>query len=252
MNIRLHTSAPAWPWRPPGTQGVQVVTTRSSRALIGLPRRQHSSIIASLSQNGSQYMPISSESALDPDVIIDPDGTSTQLRPLDPQEKARLWKAAIKAPMYSVGLAPILVTAVAAWANTGAFDPLRTLGLCIAAISIIAWLNLSNDVFDSATGVDKTKPESVVNLTGSRRRVFVLAHIFLLAGAGLLFSLLSSVVSFCLKNCICVWLLFLLDRNLETDTGLCVDSQIPQCQKPCMQLFVLAICTRGPHFAGPI
>lgn len=192
MKIGLHTSARAWPRGPPVTQ---VVTTRSIRALIGLPSRQHSSIIASLSQNGSQYMPISSESALDPDVIIDPDGTSTQLGPLDPQEKARLWKAAIKAPMYSVGLAPILVTAVAAWANTGAFDPLRTLGLCVAAISIIAWLNLSNDVFDSATGVDKTKPESVVNLTGSRRRVFVLAHIFLLAGAGLLFSLLSSVVS---------------------------------------------------------
>jgi len=40
----------------------------------------------------------------------------------------------------------------------------------MAATCIIAWLNLTNDVFDSHTGVDKAdyKPESVVNLTGSR------------------------------------------------------------------------------------
>lgn len=168
----------------------------TTRYLVGeRPHGRQNSIVVSISQNGSQFLHMTGESALEPDAIIDPDGTSTQLGPLDPQEKARLWKAAIKAPMYSVGLAPILVTAVAAWANTGAFAPLRTLGLCVAAICIIAWLNLSNDVFDSATGVDKTKPESVVNLTGSRRRVFVLAHVLLLAGAGLLFSLLSSVVS---------------------------------------------------------
>lgn len=133
---------------------------------------------------------------LSPDGIIDPDGTVLMQAPRDPEESKRLWTAAIKLPMYSVGIMPILVTATAAWLNTGALMPLRTLGLLVSAVAIIAWLNLSNDVFDSMTGVDSAqrKPESVVNLTGSRLRVFALAHALLLSGAGLLFYLLQSVV----------------------------------------------------------
>ena len=38
----------------------------------------------------------------------------------------------------------------------------------LAAILLLLWENLSNDVFDAATGVDATgKPHSVVNLTGA-------------------------------------------------------------------------------------
>ena len=131
---------------------------------------------------------------LSPDGIIAPDGTVLKQAPRDPEHQRRLWKAAIKAPMYSVGLAPILVSAAAAYVYTGAFAPLRTLGFCVASIAIIAWLNLSNDVFDSQTGVDVNKAESVVNLTGSRRRVFAVATAALLAGAGLLFHLLAATV----------------------------------------------------------
>jgi 1,4-dihydroxy-2-naphthoate phytyltransferase len=130
---------------------------------------------------------------LNPDGIIEPDGTITKQAPRDPEELRLLWKAAIKAPMYSVGIAPVIVSAMAAWVNTGFIDPVRTLGFCLAAIAIIAWLNLSNDVFDSTTGVDKTKPESVVNLTGSRTKVMVVAVACLFAGTALLFSLLASV-----------------------------------------------------------
>ncbi|EFN57404.1 hypothetical protein CHLNCDRAFT_48633 [Chlorella variabilis] len=96
--------------------------------------------------------------------------------------------------MYSVAWAPILVSAAAAYVQTGAFAPARTLLLCLAATAIIAWLNLSNDVFDSVTGVDKTKPESVVNLLGGDARlVFLLATAMLAAGTGLLFWLLHGV-----------------------------------------------------------
>ena len=133
--------------------------------------------------------------SLTPDGIIDPDGTVVKQPPMDPEEKRLLWKRAIKLPMYSVGLAPVLVSAMAAWIYTGAMNPLRTLGFCVAAVAIIGWLNLSNDVFDSSTGVDKTKPESVVNLTGSRGRVLAVAVALLISGTGLLFHLLSSVVS---------------------------------------------------------
>ena len=60
---------------------------------------------------------------------------------------------------------------------------------------MIGWMNLSNDVYDSMTGVDVGKKESVVNLTGSRRRVLALATALLLGGGGLLFRLLGAAVS---------------------------------------------------------
>ena len=51
-------------------------------------------------------------------------------------------------------------------------------------------------MFDGVTGVDKTKPESVVNLLGGNARlVFLAATVLLLAGGGLLFWLLESAVS---------------------------------------------------------
>ena len=51
----------------------------------------------------------------------------------------------------------------------------------------------SNDAFDSATGVDRTKRESVVNLTGGKHGlVLLVANLFLLAGAGLLTRLIAS------------------------------------------------------------
>ncbi|KAL6785723.1 hypothetical protein ACKKBF_B01390 [Auxenochlorella protothecoides x Auxenochlorella symbiontica] len=94
--------------------------------------------------------------------------------------------------MYSVGIMPILVSAAAVFATTGQADMLRTLGLCLSSILIIAWLNLSNDYFDSLTGVDTHKYESWVNITRSPRTIFVTAHASLLAGAGMLFWLLSQ------------------------------------------------------------
>ena len=135
-----------------------------------------------------------SRDAVSPDGIIGPDGeVIKQARATLSEEQKALWKRAIKLPMYSVGLAPVLVSATAAFVHFGTFQPLKTLGLCIAAFSIIAWLNLSNDVFDAATGVDKNKAESVVNLVGNWRRVFLVANVFLVAGAGLLFAIVSGV-----------------------------------------------------------
>ncbi|KAI3438518.1 hypothetical protein D9Q98_000946 [Chlorella vulgaris] len=126
------------------------------------------------------------------DTIIEPDGTVTA-QPQNAEDRKDLWRRAIKLPMYSVGWAPILVSAAAAYVQTGAFNPVRTLLLCVAATAIIAWLNLSNDVFDGVTGVDKTKPESMVNMLGGNARlVFLLATAFLAAGGGLLVWLLQG------------------------------------------------------------
>ena len=97
-----------------------------------------------------------------------------------PQKK--LWLAAIKPPMYSVAIMPIWVgTAIAFWEkssiNWSIFSTFIT-----SAIFILAWENISNDVFDSETGIDKNKHHSLVNLTGNKSLIFVLSNLFLLLG----------------------------------------------------------------------
>ena len=86
--------------------------------------------------------------------------------------------------MYTVAVVPI-------WVGTAiAFSDLQTINQTIfwtflgSAILIIAWLNLSNDVFDSETGIDINKPHSVVNLTGNKSLVFWIANVAL--GLGIL------------------------------------------------------------------
>ncbi|KAK9823681.1 hypothetical protein WJX72_004586 [[Myrmecia] bisecta] len=109
------------------------------------------------------------------------------------QQRKRLWFAAIKPPMYSVAFVPILVGAAAAYAQTGVALAARCLQLTLGSICIIAWLNLSNDAFDAETGVDGDKPESVVNLTGNRTGVLLLANLFLAVGLATLAYAISSV-----------------------------------------------------------
>ena len=98
-------------------------------------------------------------------------------------ERRRLWKAAIKWPMYSVAVMPVLVAA--GW-RLGSSESLRwdqLLGFLLAAILLLLWENLSNDLFDADTGVDRVgKPHSVINLTGRRNGVALLSSIALLLG----------------------------------------------------------------------
>ena len=97
-----------------------------------------------------------------------------------PQPK--LWLAAIKPPMYTVAIIPITVGSTVAYAQTQSID-INILGtFLLSAIAIIAWLNISNDVFDSDTGIDINKAESVVNLTGNRNLMFWLGNVFLALG----------------------------------------------------------------------
>jgi 2-carboxy-1,4-naphthoquinone phytyltransferase len=93
--------------------------------------------------------------------------------------RSKLWLAAIKPPMYSVAVIPIIVGTAVAFAQTHIFHQNVFFAFLGAAILIIAWLNLSNDVFDSETGIDENKAESVVNLTGNKSLVFWLSNILL-------------------------------------------------------------------------
>ncbi|OCR02950.1 1,4-dihydroxy-2-naphthoate phytyltransferase [Oscillatoriales cyanobacterium USR001] len=95
---------------------------------------------------------------------------------------SKLWLAAIKPPMYSVAIIPIWVGTAIAFAETKTINKSIFLTFLLSAILILAWLNLSNDVFDADTGIDKNKAHSVVNLTGNKSLIFWLSNLFLAIG----------------------------------------------------------------------
>ena len=106
-------------------------------------------------------------------------------------ERQRLWKAAIKWPMYAVAVMPMLLAAGWTFGRTGQLRWLPLLGFLLAAVLLLAWENLSNDVFDHDTGIDAAgKPHSVVQLTGRRSQVAGWAN-----GALLLGLLLMALVA---------------------------------------------------------
>jgi 2-carboxy-1,4-naphthoquinone phytyltransferase len=96
----------------------------------------------------------------------------------------KLWMAAIKPPMYSVAIMPIWVGTAVAFAETRIFHGAVFSTFLASAILILAWENLSNDVFDSETGIDKNKHHSLVNLTANKTLIFWLGNSCL--GLGLL------------------------------------------------------------------
>ncbi|MBD2493210.1 2-carboxy-1,4-naphthoquinone phytyltransferase [Nostoc sp. FACHB-280] len=96
--------------------------------------------------------------------------------------KNKLWMAAIKPPMYSVAIMPIWIGTAIAFAEKKILNTTVFLTFLVAAILILAWENLSNDVFDSETGIDKNKHHSLVNLTGKKSLIFWLANLCLVIG----------------------------------------------------------------------
>ena len=59
----------------------------------------------------------------------------------------------------------------------------------LAGICIVAWNNITNDVFDADTGIDKNKHHSLVNLTQNKSLVYWIGNGFLLAGIGLIVAI---------------------------------------------------------------
>ena len=98
-------------------------------------------------------------------------------------ERRQLWKAAIKWPMYAVAVMPVLLAAGWTFGRSGQLRVGPLLGFLLAAVLLLAWENLSNDVFDHDTGIDAAgKPHSMVQLTGRRSRVAGWANAALLLG----------------------------------------------------------------------
>jgi 2-carboxy-1,4-naphthoquinone phytyltransferase len=109
---------------------------------------------------------------------------STDSRPetFPTQSRRQLWLAALKPPMYSVAVIPILVGSGVAWLQTGQLNRPILFTFLGAAIAILVWLNLTNDVFDADTGIDQRKFHSIVNLTGRKSLIFWIANGFLALG----------------------------------------------------------------------
>ncbi|MDX2097289.1 MAG: 2-carboxy-1,4-naphthoquinone phytyltransferase [Leptolyngbyaceae cyanobacterium bins.59] len=106
---------------------------------------------------------------------------SISSEPIAPSQR-KLWLAAIKPPMYSVAVIPIWVGTAMAWAETHTLQAGAFATFLFSAILIVAWINVSNDVFDADTGIDRNKAHSLVNLTGNKALIFWLGNLFLLTG----------------------------------------------------------------------
>lgn len=100
--------------------------------------------------------------------------TTQSLEPSPTSKK--LWLAALKPPMYSVAIMPILVGSMVALAETQVLQVGIFLTFTVSAVLILAWENLCNDVFDSETGIDVNKPHSLVNLTRNKSLVFAIGN----------------------------------------------------------------------------
>lgn len=92
-----------------------------------------------------------------------------------------IWRA-IKLPIYSVALVPLMVGSAAAYFQSGNFSTRLFVVILASSVLIISWLNLSNDAYDFSTGADKNKKESVIKLVGSPTGTLVAAYTFLALG----------------------------------------------------------------------
>lgn len=111
--------------------------------------------------------------------------TDSSLQP----DRSRLWMAAIKPPMYCVAVMPICVGSAVAYAQTGMFRFGIFITFALSAVLLLVWENLSNDVFDAATGIDKNKHHSLVNLTRNRSLIFWIGNAALLLGIAGIFAI---------------------------------------------------------------
>ena len=102
-----------------------------------------------------------------------------------------LWKQAIKWPLYSVAILPVFISGAYTLNSFKSVRIFNFIAFTIAAILILIWENLTNDLFDSETGIDEFKFHSIVNLINNKKIVSLIAYISLIIG--LLIILIISI-----------------------------------------------------------
>ncbi len=95
----------------------------------------------------------------------------------------------------------------------------------------------SNDAFDAETGVDKSKAESVVNLTGNRKAVLAVANGFLLAGGLFLHNATKLAVGLTTELRELIQHLWLQDTTAECTLVFlqCMSRSCEVCSRPDLQ-----------------
>jgi len=88
------------------------------------------------------------------------------------EDKKKLWKQAIKWPLYSVAILPVLITGAYLLNQYEKVKIYNLIAFTLAAILILLWENLTNDLFDAETGIDEFKFHSIVNLVKNKKIIF--------------------------------------------------------------------------------
>ena len=107
--------------------------------------------------------------------------------------KKKLWREAIKWPLYSVAIMPIFISAAYILYQYKKIAIFYFMSFTIASILILFWENLTNDLFDSETGIDEFKFHSVVNLINNKKIISSIAYASLIVGLFIIFIISISV-----------------------------------------------------------
>ena len=109
------------------------------------------------------------------------------------KDKKKLWREAIKWPLYSIAVMPIFISTAFNLYLHKKIILSNFIGFTIASILILFWENLTNDLFDSETGIDEFKFHSVVNLVNNKKIISIIAYCSLLIGLFIIFLISLSV-----------------------------------------------------------
>ena len=109
------------------------------------------------------------------------------------KDKKTLWKEAIKWPLYSVSIMPIFISAAYNFYLYKKIIVPYFIWFTIASILILFWENLTNDLYDSETGVDEFKFHSVVNLVNNKKLISNIAYSSLIIGLFIIFIIALEV-----------------------------------------------------------
>ena len=110
------------------------------------------------------------------------------------ENKKKLWKQAIKWPLYSVAILPVLISGAYLLNQYEKLKIYNLIAFTLAAILILLWENLTNDLFDSETGIDEFKFHSVVRIIKNKKIISCIAYTSLVIGL-LIISIISLSTS---------------------------------------------------------
>ena len=122
------------------------------------------------------------------------------------EDKKKLWKKAIKWPLYSVAILPVLITGAYLLNQYEEVKIYNLISFTLAAILILLWENLTNDLFDAETGIDQFKFHSIVNLIQNRKIISIIAYTSLIIGLSIIsvISISTSITILILVGACCL------------------------------------------------